>query len=315
MSGFRGRAGARGRRPRRAGRPAQRANIVVPPPACGKQKSRNGAAAVQCPETRPRGGLLAQPQRQQPALFGRELLEQRVPVGRRGRGAGLTLAPRRGADALEQFLERPHAQVLRVVERRAARGARDLFVVRAVREQPLERLLPRPDVLRGHLRHRHHLLVHPRLVALDGPHRQQVGHAHLGFRDAAHVARHHRHAAQHGFEHDARTRLGPQRRHQQHARARQQLVDVVHRLRARARWGARRARRGPARWCPRWGRRRTARPACVRRAPGRSEMPFTAHGFTRVTNSFSKRPRSGHGPGSSSEMGTCTASMPACRRT
>ena len=43
-------------------------------------------------------------------------------------------------------------------------------------------------------------------------------------------------------------------------------------------------------------------------------MPFTAHGFTSVTNSFSNRPSSGYGPGSISEIGTCTASMPLHRR-
>ena len=34
------------------------------------------------------------------------------------------------------------------------------------------------------------------------------------------------------------------------------------------------------------------------------EMPLTAHGFTSVTNSFSKLPSSGYGPGSISEIGT-----------
>ena len=282
--GFRGRAGARGTPPRpgsapgpaRERRPSRR-------PRAGNRK---GAAArrrpARYPETRPaRRPSCAAAAPAAGAFRARAFRAAAWRSGRGGRGGGLPLAPRRGADALEQFLERPRAQVLRVVERRAARRARDLFVVRAVREQPLQRLLPRPDVLRGHLRHGHHLLVHARLVALDGAHRHQVGHAHLGFGDAAHVARHHRHAAQHGFEHHARARLGPQRRRQQHARARQQLVDVVHR-REHVHVGARRrARRGPAHWCPRWGRRRTARAACVRRAPGRRRCPSPRTGSRR----------------------------------
>ena len=52
----------------------------------------------------------------------------------------------------------------------------------------------------------------------------------------------------------------------------------------------------------------------VRASSRKIPMPFTAHGLTSVTNSLSKRPSSGQSSGSISEMGTCTASIPAYLR-
>ena len=102
--------------------------------------------------------------------------------------------------------------------------------MRAVIEQPRQRLAPRLHVLRRHLGHRHHLFIHPGLVPGNPIHRQQIRHSHFGLGNAAHVAGHHRNAAQHGLQHHARSRLGPQRGRQQHARARQQHVDIIHRI-------------------------------------------------------------------------------------
>ena len=90
-----------------------------------------------------------------------------------------------------------------------------------------------------------------------GSHRQQVRNAHLRLGNPADIGGHHRHAAQHRFEHDARPRFGPQRRNQQDARPLQQIVDIVDRVEQANVRRAPAARRGRARSCPMPARRRT----------------------------------------------------------
>jgi len=128
---------------------------------------------------------------------------------------------RRGYDTFQQFLEWLNAQLLRVTERGDSRGLRQLLVVAAVAEQPEERLVPRDKILLGHIGDGNHLIVDALVIVRDQPHREQIIDAQLRFGNAARVARNHRHSVQHGFHHDTRARLGPQRRNQQHARATQ----------------------------------------------------------------------------------------------
>ena len=173
------------------------------------------------------GGLCrAQAQCQQLAFFGGEAGE-RVPRGRLRGGGRLHLWL--SHHLFEQSLERFYTQMVRITQGGDTRGTRQLLVVAAIRQQPVERVIPGADVLRGNVGDGNHLVVHALLVFLDGPHGQQIIDAQLGFGNAAHVAGNHRHAMQHGFDDDARPRLGPQRRNQQHARADQQLVDGIDR--------------------------------------------------------------------------------------
>jgi len=144
-------------------------------------------------------------------------------------GRGLVARGRAPAGLFEQPLEGLYGQVRGIRERGGARLPRDLLVMRAASQQAIEGLAPRRDLLRGDLGHGHHLLVELRLVLRDGVDGQQVGHAHLGFGNAADVGGYYRDAAQHGLEHDARTRLGPQRGDQQDACAAEQHIDIVYR--------------------------------------------------------------------------------------
>ncbi|MGO8777297.1 MAG: hypothetical protein ACLQHT_23720 [Terracidiphilus sp.] len=134
---------------------------------------------------------------------------------------------RRFACAFQQPLERLHAQTRGVIHRSRARRPRDPIVVRAVRKQAGQRIAPGGDVLRRHFRERGHLLVELGSVCGDGIDGQKVRHAHLSFGDAAHRRGHHGYAAEHGLQHHAGARFGPQGRHEQDARAREQLVVPV----------------------------------------------------------------------------------------
>ena len=233
---FAARADARGRR---SSRQRCRGSGGAPPPAWGNQKSRRGSRRDRCRGNQAAGArLLAEAQREQFALLRRESLRgtaSRADARRWRRRASRARRSR-------IFSKWPACSSCAYSRAARARFARDLLVVRAIGQQA--RRAPRATGAMscgGTSRDGHHLLVEARLVFLDRVHRQQVRDAHLGFGNSADIGGHHRHAAQHRFQDDARTRLGPQRRHQQHARARQQQVDVVHRLRAGARWGALRA--------------------------------------------------------------------------
>ena len=162
-------------------------------------------------------------------------------------------------------------QIPRVLQRRLARSPRDL--ARSARGRSAAARAPRATV-------RYPAAAPPPPAPSArracvwyfaiGCHRQQVRHSHLRFGNAADVGGHHRHAAQHRLQHDARTRLRPQRRHQQHARAATTARRYRPPDRAAARWAAPAAPRDPARWCPTWARRRNASRETRRPAPGRS---------------------------------------------
>ena len=120
-------------------------------------------------------------------------------------------------------------EYFRVFQCGAARLARDLLVVIAIGKQALEHFAPGGDVLLRDFRHGDHLFIEARFVLFDGMHGQEIRDAHHGLWDAADIGRHDRYTAQQRFENDARTRLGPQGRHQQYARALEQKIDIVNR--------------------------------------------------------------------------------------
>ncbi len=222
---------SKGASARRDSRPGRRTGTAVQPAelqGCRRRRRRGESrrAAVRAmPRVGKPGDAGAACLRRRSArslrFSGREGFECR-PGGRRvGPIAAAFFAPSRS------FSKWP-AWSPRVLQRGAARLARDLLVVGAIGQQAGERLAPGSDVLSRDFRHRNHLLIEAGFVLFDGAHRQADRGRPSGLGDAADVGRHHRHAAQQRLQNDARARLGPQGRHQQHARAGEQQIDVVH---------------------------------------------------------------------------------------
>ena len=111
--------------------------------------------------------------------------------------------------------------------RRRPRGLRFALVGGAIGEQFAQGRHPRRGVVLAHHGARHGVLVEHRLVALDGVHRDDVPGAVLGLHQAAGIAGHHGDAAQHALHDDEAEAFVPQRRHEQHAGARQHFVDIA----------------------------------------------------------------------------------------
>jgi hypothetical protein len=115
----------------------------------------------------------------------------------------------------------PHKSV-----RRPPRLLRQTSIALAVPQELAERSLPGPGILRRDGGDRDALLVETLLVTPYGSDRQDVVHAQLRLGQAAHVARQHRNAAQHGLDRHVAEGLTPDRRHEQHAGLAEDLVDV-----------------------------------------------------------------------------------------